>query len=151
MPSRKLALGILLGILGWVIGGCVLYAGGISGGSAYAYDNPRYCYDCHRHPYWTRAYDGCGFYNFYFVGNGYYYRPRHEGHRVYVFRKYNYGRDKEFVKYYKRHRLNAEDRVRIEREYRGIGEGERRRIEREYKRYDKKVESKKEHEGKTRK
>ncbi|MDP3025979.1 MAG: hypothetical protein Q8O10_10665 [candidate division Zixibacteria bacterium] len=151
MPSRKLVLGILLGILGLVITGCGMYVGGVFGGPRYGnYHHPRYCYDCHHNPGWGRAYDDCGFYDFYFAGNGYYYRPRHAGRRVYVYRKYNYGRDKEFVKYYERHRLNDKDRVRIEKEYRGVGEGERRRIEKEYREYDKKVESKKEHEEKSR-
>jgi len=151
MPSRKLVLGFLLGILGLVITGCGMYVGGVFGGPRYgSYHHPRYCYDCHRNPYWTRAYDNCEFYDFYFAGNGYYYRPRHEDHRVYIFRKYNYGRDKEFVKYYERHRLNDDDRVRIEKEYRGVEKGERQRFEREYREHDKKVQGKGEREEKGR-
>jgi hypothetical protein len=151
MPSRKLVLGILAGILGLVITGCGMYVGGVFGGPRYGYyHHPRYCYDCHHNPGWTRVYDECGFYDFYFVGNGYYYRPRHVDHRVYVFRKYNYGRDKEFVKYYERHRTNDEERARIEKEYRGVDKGERQRIEKEYREHDKRVQSKGEREQKGR-
>jgi hypothetical protein len=151
MPSRKLVLGFLLGILGLVITGCGMYVGGVFGGPSYGpYRHPRYCYDCHHYSYWTRAYDDCEFYDFYFVGKGYYYRPRHADHRIYIFRKYNWGRDKEFVKYYDRHRANDEERVRIEKEYRGVDKGERQRAEKEYREHDKRVQSKGEREEKGR-
>ena len=143
MPSRKLVLGGLLGVLGLVITGCVLYAGGVYQSPEYrSYPHPRYCYDCHRYPYWTQVYDDCAFYDFYFVAGGYYYIPRHHDRRIYIFKKYNWGRDKEFVRYYDRHRLGDEDRVRIDKEYRGVDRGERKRIEREYKDYDKSVQKK---------
>ncbi len=143
MLSRKLTLGILLGILGLVVAGCVLYAGGVYTGPEYrTYRHPSYCYDCHRHPYWTQVYDDCSFYDFYFVAGGYYYLPRSASTRIYIFRKYNWGRDKEFIRYYDRHRLVDEDRFRIEKEYRGVDRGERKRYEREYKEYDKRVQRK---------
>jgi hypothetical protein len=150
MLSRKLVLVVLLGILGLVIGGCVMYAGGIFGGPAYAYDHPRYCYDCHRYPHWAAGVVSCTFYDFYFVGNGYYYRPIHRDHRVYVFRKYNYSRDEKFRDYYREHRVNDEDRVRIEKEYRGVNKGERQRFEQEYRERDKQVRSREEKEHKER-
>ena len=144
MPSRKLVLGVLLGILGLVIGGCAMYVGGIFGGPAYAYDHPRYCYDCHRYPHWAAGVIDCGFYDFYFVGNGYYYHPRHEDHRVFVFRKYNYGRDEKFGDYYRQHRVNDEERARIEKEYRGVEKSDRQRMEKEYRQRDKDVRSREE-------
>ena len=143
MPSRKLVLGVLLGILGLVIGGCAMYVGGIFGGPAYAYDHPRYCYDCHRYQQWAATVVDCDFYDFNFVGNGYYYRPRHEDHRVYVFRKYNYGKDAKFGNYYSQHRANDEERARIEKEYRGVNKGERQKVEKQYRERDKKVGQKK--------
>ena len=150
MPSRKLVLGVLLGILGLVIGGCAMYVGGISGGTAYAYDHPRYCYDCHQYQQWDASVVDCGFYDFSFVGNGYYYRPRHENHPIYVYRKYNYGRDQKFGQYYRQHQANDENRVRIEKEYRGVDKGERQKIEKQYREHDKKVKSKGEREQKNR-
>lgn len=150
MPSRKLVLGILLGILGLVVGGCAMYVGGIFGGPAYAYDHPSYCYDCHRYPHWDASVVDCGFYDFYFVGNGYYYRPRHENHPIYVYRKYNYGRDQKFGDYYRQHQAKDEDRARIEKEYRGVNKGERQKVEKQYREYDKKVQSKGEREQKNR-
>lgn len=143
MLSRKLALGILLGILGLVVGGCVLYAGGVYGGPRYGtYHHPSYCYDCHRYPYWTQYYDDCTFYDFYFVAGGYYYLPRSATARIYIFRKYNWGRDKEFVRYYEKRRLDDRERVRIEKEYRGVDRRERQRYEKEYQDYDKRVQRK---------
>jgi hypothetical protein len=140
MPSRNLVLGVLLGILGLVIGGCVLYGGGgISGGTAYSYDHPRYCYDCHRYQQWGATVVDCDFYDFYFAGNGYYYRPRHEDRRVFVFRKYNYGKDAKFGDHYRQHQANDEERARIEKEYRGVEKRERQKAEKEYREHDKKV------------
>jgi len=150
MPSRKLVLGFLLGILGLVIAGCGMYVGGVFGGPVYAYDHPRYCYDCHRYPHWAEGVVDCDFYDFNFVGNGYYYRPRHEDHRVYVFRKYNYGRDEKFGDYYRQHRANDEERVRIEKEYRGVEKGDRQRFEKEYNAHNKEVQRKGEREQKGR-
>ena len=144
MPSRNLVLGVLLGILGLVIGGCVLYGGGtISGGTAYSYDHPRYCNDCHRYPQWAATVVDCDFYGFHFVGNGYYYHPRHEDRGVFIFRKYNYGKDAKFGDHYRQHQANDEERARIEKEYRGVEKGERQKVEKEYREHNKKVGKKK--------
>ena len=149
MPSRKLILGFLLGISGLVIAGCGMYVGGVFGGPAYGYDHPRYCYDCHRYPHWAAGVIDCDFYDFYFVGNGYYYHPRHEDHRVYVFRKFNYGRDTKFQGYYNDHRVNDEDRARIEKEYRGVEKSDRKRFEKDYNDRNKGVRSREESQHKT--
>ncbi len=146
MPSRKLVLGFLLGILGLVIAGCGMYVGGVFGGPAYGYDHPRYCYDCHRYPHWGPTIVDCDFYEFYFVGNGYYYRPLHQARRVFVFRKYNYSRDEKFRDYYREHEARDDDRGRIEKEYRGLEPRERKQYEKEYREYDKKAHGKKERE-----
>ena len=144
MPSRNLVIGVLLGILGLVIGGCVLYGGGtISGGTANSYDHPSYCYNCHQYQQWGPTVVDCDYYDFYFVGNGYYYRPRHEDHPIYVLKKYNYGKDAKFGDYYRQHQANDEQRVTIEKEYRGVDKGERQKIEKQYREHDKKVGKKK--------
>lgn len=137
MKSRKLLLGALLVVLGVLVSGCVLYVGGVFGGPRYGYHHPRYCYDCHHNPHWTRVYVSCEFYDFHFVDRGYYYIPRHAAHRVYVYKKYNYDRDKEFAEHYKKYRVSEKERVRIEKEYRKVGEKEIRKIEKEYREKEK--------------
>ena len=132
MKSRKLVLGTLLIVLGVFVSGCALYVGGVFGGPRYRYHHPRYCYDCHHHPTWTQVYVECNYYDFYFVDNGFYYLPRHGVDRVYVYKKYNYHKDKEFVEYYKKYRVSDKERDRIEREYRGVSGEERKKIEKEY-------------------
>ena len=132
MKSRKLILGILLVVLGIFVSGCVLYVGGIFGGPRYRHRHPRYCYDCHHRPHWERVYVSCEFYDFHFVERGYYYVPRHAPHRVYVFKKYKYNKDKEFTKHYKKYRVNEKEMRKIEREYRKVNEKEMRKIEKEY-------------------
>ncbi|MDH4222312.1 MAG: hypothetical protein OEV55_02105 [candidate division Zixibacteria bacterium] len=132
MKSRKLILGILLIVLGVLVSGCVLYAGGVFGGPKNRYQHPRYCFDCHHSPHWTRVYVSCEFYDFYFVDRGYYYLPRHGGHRGYVFKKYSYSKDKDFIKHYEKYRISDKEKAKLERDNRKLSKKEVKKIEKDY-------------------
>jgi hypothetical protein len=65
----------------------------------------------------------CRHYDFRFIDDGYWYRPKKGRDRSYVFKDYDYRKDKEFVKYYENRRLKEKERGKIEAQEKG----ERRR------------------------
>ncbi len=114
MRKRNLIIILTVIFVTIFISGCFTY---VSTGFGIFYRphraHPRYCYDCHPHPHWTKVYVGCRYYKFYFVEDGYYYLPKRGAKKVYVFKEYNYKKDKEYKDYYKRRWLKEKDREKI--------------------------------------
>jgi hypothetical protein len=65
----------------------------------------------------------CRYNDFYFDDHGYWYRPKKGKDRIYVYKDYNYRKDKEFKRYYEKHQLKEKERKKIEAQEKG----ERRR------------------------
>ena len=116
MTKSKLVLTIILIFSFIFVSGCFTYIStgfGIYGGHRY-HRSPRYCYDCHQSPGWTRVYVECRLYDFYFLDYGYWYKPKRGKDRIYVFNDYNYKKDKEYKRYYEKRWLREKERKKIE-------------------------------------
>ncbi len=125
MKKSKVILAIIISLSFIFIAGCFTYIStgfGIYGRPRY-HRPPEYCSDCHYRPPWTKVYVKCRHYDFHFIDDGYWYRPKKGRDRIYVFKDYDYKKDKEFKKYYKKRWLKDKDREKIERQEKG----ERRR------------------------
>jgi hypothetical protein len=73
---------------------------------------PHHCNDCHHQPHWGSEVVDCDRYMFYFDTKGYWYAPR-VGEEVYVFKKYDYKKDKDFKSYYEKRLLKEDQRKLI--------------------------------------
>jgi len=108
--SVKIILSVILVAI--FVSGCFTYVGtgwGIFFPPHRAH--PRYCYDCHPHPHWTRVYVDCGYYKFFFVEDGYFHIPKRGSERIYVYQDYDYKKDKEYKNHYKNRMLKEKDEV----------------------------------------
>lgn len=118
MKKSKAVLAVVLTLSFVFVAGCFTY---ISTGFG-IYRHPRYqrppgyCYDCHYRPGWTKIYVECRYHDFYFLDDGYWYRPKRGKDRIYVFKDYDYRKDKEFKKYYEKRWLKEKDKKRIEQQ-----------------------------------
>ena len=116
MNKSKIILAAVLTLSFVFIAGCFTYVStgfGIFHGPRY-HQPPAYCYDCHYRPAWTRVYVECRYYDFHFVDDGYWYRPKRGKDRIYVFKDYDYRKDKDFKNYYENRRLKEKEREKIE-------------------------------------
>ncbi|KPL04347.1 MAG: hypothetical protein AMJ90_01235 [candidate division Zixibacteria bacterium SM23_73_2] len=112
MKKRNLAIILTVILVGIFLSGCFTY---VRTGFGIFYRphriHPRYCYDCHPHPCWTEIYVECGYYEFSFSEDEYYYIPKRGSERIYVYQDYDYKKDKEYKNHYKNRMLKEKDRV----------------------------------------
>jgi hypothetical protein len=115
MNKKRLALILGLVFLPILISACAIYVDDtVHHPGTPRPHHPRYCYDCHYQPVWGFDVEDCGYYAFYFGPKGYWYAPRH-GKEVYVYKKFNYKKDKEFRTHYEKKWVDDEKRVIIEK------------------------------------
>jgi hypothetical protein len=113
MSKKKMALIVAMVLLPILASACAVL---VIDDKPYGHRHrhPRYCYNCHYQPTWSVDVVDCDHYAFYFDVKGYWYAPRH-GNEVWVFKKFNYKKDKDFKVHYEKRWLSDEKRITIEK------------------------------------